>query len=181
MAGRKRSADDTGAAPRAKNARKSSPDATRKGSKKGPKAIAVSAFKARALPLHVNVTHTPPTIPDDESVPAATADPGFLGAVVLSPSSFATGSYGWKGQKRFTIELPSPEGGDGAEKVHVMLTINATVMGSKQAKEADGEDEAGVEGEPAEVQEETKETEAQEEVKEAEAPADAAPEMETAE
>ncbi|KAI0047025.1 hypothetical protein FA95DRAFT_1559455 [Auriscalpium vulgare] len=147
MAGRKRTADDAGAAPRsapAKNARKGSP----KAGKRGPKAIAASAFKARALPLHVNLTHTPPSIADDESVPAAPADPGFLGAIALAPSTFATGSYGWKGNKRLTVELPDPDGSGATEKVHVMLNINATVMGSKQAKEAAGEEEAA---EPAEA------------------------------
>ncbi|KAI0320293.1 hypothetical protein OF83DRAFT_1021014, partial [Amylostereum chailletii] len=97
-----------------------------------------NAFKKRALPLHVNVTHTPPTIPDDKSAPAATADPGFLAAVAIQPTTFNTGSYGWKGTKRLTIEIDDPEGGEGKEKVHVMLQINATVIGSKQAK-GDGE------------------------------------------
>ncbi|KAL0569132.1 hypothetical protein V5O48_012845 [Marasmius crinis-equi] len=116
----------------------------KKGGKKGgvKASLPASAFKSKALPLHINVTHTPPTIPDDETVPAATADPGFLGAVTLVPSSFATGSYGWKGSKRIAVEL---ENGDGQEKVQVMLTINATVLGSKSApgddEEANGDEE----------------------------------------
>jgi hypothetical protein len=85
-------------------------------------APAYSAFKSRALPLHVNITHTPPTIPDADTENAADADPGSLGAVTLLASEFATGSYGWKGAKRFTIELENPEDPSGAkEKVHVML------------------------------------------------------------
>jgi hypothetical protein len=90
-------------------------------------APAASSFKSRALPLHVNVTHTPPAIPDKDTENASTADPGFLGSLALVPSTFATGSYGWKGTKRFTVELDDPEGGDGAEKVHVMLTFVSSV------------------------------------------------------
>ncbi|KAJ6620256.1 hypothetical protein B0H10DRAFT_1791926, partial [Mycena sp. CBHHK59/15] len=100
-------------------------------------AIPTSAFKSKALPLHVNLTHTPPSIPDADTASAGPADPGHLGGLTLVPTSFATGSYGWKGSKRLTIELLNPEGGE-KEKVSVMLTINATVMGSKGAKE-DGE------------------------------------------
>ncbi len=81
-----------------------------------------STFKSKALPLHINVTHTPPSIPDDESAPATSADPGFLATFSLLPTSFATGSYGWKGTKRFAVELPNPDGGDEKEKVQVMLT-----------------------------------------------------------
>ena len=83
--------------------------------------LAASAFKARALPMHINITHT---APDDAATSGASADPGFIGTSTLVPSTFATGSYGWKGSKRFTVELPSPEGAEGEEKekVHVMLT-----------------------------------------------------------
>jgi len=53
----------------------------------------------------------------------ASEDPGNLGNLTLLPSSFQTGSYGWKGTKRLTIELRDPEGGsDTSEKVQVMLT-----------------------------------------------------------
>ncbi|KAI0082867.1 hypothetical protein K474DRAFT_1584933, partial [Panus rudis PR-1116 ss-1] len=101
--------------------------------------LGATSFKARALPLHVNITHTPPAIPDDETVNSTSADPGFIGTTSLVPTTFNTGSYGWKGNKRVTIEI---DGDDGQkEKVHVMLTINATVMGSKNAKdEADEPD-----------------------------------------
>ncbi|KAH9001584.1 hypothetical protein EDB92DRAFT_1939394 [Lactarius akahatsu] len=97
--------------------------------------VPVPLFKARALPLHVNVTHTPTT--GEDGPPTSPADPGFLGALSLQPSTFSTGSYGWKGSKRLTIELVDPDGGE-KEKVQVMLTINATVIGSKRAvKEAE--------------------------------------------
>jgi len=111
--------------------------------KKGPKAVSASLFKARALPLHVNVTHTPPVI-GEENGPDTPADPGSLGALALQPSTFTTGSYGWKGSKRLTIELVDPDG-EEKEKVQVMLTINATVIGSKQAAkevEVGAEDDA---------------------------------------
>lgn len=84
--------------------------------------LGASSFKARALPLHLNLTHTPPILGDDGTVSLASTDPGFLGTSTLLPSTFATGSYGWKGSKRLTIELQNPEGGEEKEKVHVMLT-----------------------------------------------------------
>jgi hypothetical protein len=86
-------------------------------------AIPTATFKATALPLHVNLTHTPPTIadPESEAVSAVIADPGFVGNLTLVPSSFATGSYGWKGSKRITVELQNPQG-EAKEKVQVMLT-----------------------------------------------------------
>jgi len=100
------------------------------------------------LPLHVNLTHTPPAITEDDSTtPSHTADPGFLGAITLLPSSFNTGSYGWKGNKRLTIEIDNPDG-SGKEKVHVQLTINATVLGSKSAKSEDEEEEKPEEEQP---------------------------------
>ncbi|KAG7086493.1 hypothetical protein E1B28_002442 [Marasmius oreades] len=137
MAGTKRSSEGSGpntrASKAAKTDRKATAGGTKKGGKKGAKAaLPASTFKSKALPLHVNVTHTPPTIPDDETVPAATADPGFLGSMTLVPSTFNTGSYGWKGSKRVTIELQNGEGEEN-EKVQVMLTFNATVVGSKGA------------------------------------------------
>ena len=121
--------------------------------------LAPSAFKSKALPLHVNITHTPPALPDDDkTVPATTADPGAIGSVTLVPSEFSTGSYGWKGSKRVTIEIPNSDGGE-PEKVHVMISwvlesmiifklfwftlgsINATVMGSKNVKDSGNDDE----------------------------------------
>ncbi|KAJ7141882.1 hypothetical protein C8R43DRAFT_1131186 [Mycena crocata] len=154
MAGTKRGAED-GPSTRASKVAKTdngapASKAKKGGAKKGPKAIPTSAFKSKALPLHVNLTHTPPSIPDADTVPAAPQDPGHLGGLTLVPTSFNTGSYGWKGNKRLTIELLNPEGGD-KEKVTVMLTINATVIGSKGAKEEDEkEEEKEGDDEPAE-------------------------------
>ncbi|KAA1477122.1 hypothetical protein DENSPDRAFT_786173, partial [Dentipellis sp. KUC8613] len=125
--------------------------------------LGATAFKARALPLHVNLTHTPPSIPDEETAPAANADPGFIGTTSLLPTTFNTGSYGWKGSKRITLELPNPDGGDDKEKVHVMLTINATVMGSKQTKDEGPKEEAGENGEAAEAPEQPEAATAEEE------------------
>jgi hypothetical protein len=90
------------------------------------------AFKSRALPLHVNITHTPPAAADDKKENVASADPGFLGAVTLLASDFATGSYGWKGSKRFAVELEDPENPDGPnEKVHVMLKYVLPSLGRR--------------------------------------------------
>jgi len=49
--------------------------------------------------------------------------------VALQPCTFATGSYGWKGSKRLVIDVVNPIS-DEKKTVQVMLTINATVMGS---------------------------------------------------
>ena len=90
--------------------------------------MAASQFKNRAMPLHINITHTPPALPDaagedKEAVSVASQDPGFIGTSTLVPSTFATGSYGWKGSKRVTIELQNADGAEGEkEKVHVMIT-----------------------------------------------------------
>ena len=83
--------------------------------------MGANAFKSRALPLHVNVTHTPPVIADDDTQNVAQVDSGFIGSTTLVPSSFNTGSYGWKGNKRITVELQNSESGE-KEKVQVMLT-----------------------------------------------------------
>lgn len=120
--------------------------------KRGPKTkVGANDFKASALPLHVNITHTPPAIPDDDQANATSADPGFVGTTALLPSSFNTGSYGWKGNKRVTIEIVNNETGE-KEKVHVMVTINATVMGSKNAKNGDAAETEDVQDELEENQ-----------------------------
>jgi hypothetical protein len=80
--------------------------------------MGATAFHSRAQPLHVNITHTEPLIEAD----AAAADPGFLGVLSLASTSFSTGSFGWKGTKRMTVDLPKLEGQEEAEKVQVMLT-----------------------------------------------------------
>jgi hypothetical protein len=85
-------------------------------------AIPASHFKARAVPLHVVVTRTPPATRDDNSAsPAPVDNTDLLGAVALQPCSFTTGSYGWKGSKRLVIDLVDPTGGE-QKKVQVMLT-----------------------------------------------------------
>ena len=119
--------------------------------------MAQSAFKSRAVPLHVSITTTAPSLEGQESAPV---DPGFLASTTLVPSTFSTGSFGWKGHKRMVVELPKAEGEGEGEKVHVTLTyvfhsdnatvvwiptsqcrINATVIGSKDVKE--GEEHEG--------------------------------------
>lgn len=84
--------------------------------------IAPSAFKSKALPLHVNITHTPPPLTEggDDKVPATAADPGFIGSSTLVPSVFSTGSYGWKGNLRVGIEVTNEKG--EKEKVQVMIS-----------------------------------------------------------
>lgn len=118
--------------------------------------MAQSTFKSRAVPLHVSITTTAPP----EGQDPAPAGPGFLASTTLVPSTFATGSFGWKGHKRMVVELPKAEGEGEGEKVHVTLTyvfhfpcatvawismsrcrINATVIGSKDVKE--GEEHEG--------------------------------------
>lgn len=93
-----------------------------------------SVFKSRAAPLHVNITTTAPP----EGQESATADPGFLASTTLVPSTFSTGSFGWKGHKRMVVELPKAEGEGEGEKVHVTLTYvfhsdNTTVFGYQRA------------------------------------------------
>ncbi|KAK7049450.1 hypothetical protein VNI00_006057 [Paramarasmius palmivorus] len=162
MAGTKRSAPDSsptsgGRTTRsAKNPKveKEKPVSKKGGAKKGgPKAtLPASQFKAKALPLHINVTHTPPILPSDSTEDATTttahADPGFLGNLTLVPSTFNTGSYGWKGSKRITVELQNDDAEGGKEKVQVQLTFNATVLGSKGAggeEDGDGDKEEAAE------------------------------------
>lgn len=186
-AGTKRAADESGPTTRsaksAKTDETSTASKTKKGgNKKSPAKVCssnrsnspslpliviqavlpASQFKAKALPLHVNVTHTPPSAGDDDTVPSTSADPGQLGSLTLVPSSFNTGSYGWKGSKRLTVELENDTG--TKEKVQVMLTyvvsnsyrlqacmilsdicifrINATVLNSKNAPSEEEKDEA---------------------------------------
>lgn len=97
-------------------------------------------FTAKALPLHVNLTHTPPSITKDGDINAegqeehptpvetatdsTTGDVGFIGNLTLVPTTFSTGSYGWKGSKRIIVELQSGDvdAEGGREKVQVMLS-----------------------------------------------------------
>ena len=95
-------------------------------------------FKAKALPLHLNLTHTPPTILKEETVgekdneeaelanatATGNSDAGFIGNLTLVPNVFSTRSYGWKGSKRLTVELQDGDtDAEGMkEKVQIMLT-----------------------------------------------------------
>ncbi|KAF6764694.1 hypothetical protein DFP72DRAFT_839754 [Ephemerocybe angulata] len=143
-------------------------------------AMPVSEFKEKARPLHVHLTHTPPSIVEkdgEEDVegivaatanaptsPAASIDSGLISSLTLLPSTFSTGSYGWKGSRKVWVELQNTEAGEnGREKVQVMFTINATVVGSKQAKEG-GEDTKEAE-EVAEAKHVIEDAEAEEEEK----------------
>ncbi|KIP10301.1 hypothetical protein PHLGIDRAFT_101409 [Phlebiopsis gigantea 11061_1 CR5-6] len=137
--GQKRAAaeDGEGRATRSKVAKTDGPKTPAKGGKRGPKtSMGAGAFKSKALPLHINITHTPPVLADD-AVDVAQNDPGFIGSTTLTATSFSTGSYGWKGQKRMTIEVDGENG--EKEKVQVMLNINATVLGSKSAPDDEHE------------------------------------------
>lgn len=97
-------------------------------------AIPASDFKALAVPLDVIVTCTPSAARNNNSAsPAPVNDTDLLGTVALQPCSFTTGGYGWKARERLAINLVDPTGGE-KKKVEVMLTVNATVMGSKQAE-----------------------------------------------
>ncbi|KAF4614948.1 hypothetical protein D9613_003324 [Agrocybe pediades] len=141
-------------------------------------ALTTEEFTQKALPIHVNITHSPPTIlregeidsegkeevvtETENATSATTSDVGFIGNLTLVPGSFSTGSYGWKGSKRLTVELQGGElDADGKqEKVQVMLSINATVLGSKPSKsdkpksgkkKSEDEDEADAEVDADEV------------------------------
>lgn len=55
--------------------------------------------------------------------PPVEDDVGLIENLTLLPSSFATGSYGWKGSKRITVELQGGNDGEGEKgKVQVMLS-----------------------------------------------------------
>ncbi|KAG6887650.1 hypothetical protein C0992_011320 [Termitomyces sp. T32_za158] len=101
--------------------------------------ISAETFKSTASPLHVNLTRTPPV--NAEEIKVTSVDSGLIVNVTLAPSIFSTGSFGWKGSKRVTVELPSSNGGE-KEKVQVMLTFNATVIGSKPAQASETTDAA---------------------------------------
>ncbi|KAG8719217.1 hypothetical protein FRC08_003371 [Ceratobasidium sp. 394] len=103
------------------------------GKAKAKAALSPGDFKSKALPLHLNITHTPPKLAEsaeESEAPAEpSSDPGFIASIAMQPSTFATGSYGWKGSRRLTIPL----GDTDDETVTVMININATVVGSKDA------------------------------------------------
>jgi hypothetical protein len=135
-----------------------------------PQVPPVSQFKSKALPLHVTITHTPPTLKNDDETKT---DNHAIGTLTLVPASFKTGSYGWKGSKHITVELQNDDADGEKEKVTVMLTwvvssiqvnlsdvlrlsrsINATVMGSKDAEGAKEAAEGEADGHSEEEEEE---------------------------
>ncbi|KAF9009496.1 hypothetical protein BDQ17DRAFT_1421672 [Cyathus striatus] len=146
MPGTKRTADASDSAPATKVAKTEGASSTK--TKNGP-AIPTSEFKSKALPLHINITHTPPSVLEDDTDNAVPSDAGLIGNLTLIPSSFSTGSYGWKGNKRITVELQGSDG-ESKEKVQVMLSINATVVGSKQQASSSEKEESE---EPSETKE----------------------------
>jgi zona occludens toxin (predicted ATPase) len=77
-------------------------------------------FMSNAPKIYVNLTHTPPPT-DADGAPSTVDDLGFLGNLVLVPTSFSTGSYGWKTSKKLTIELEDSQGGSEKEKLQVIL------------------------------------------------------------
>lgn len=93
-------------------------------------------FKSASLPLHFGISHTPPSVEEEGSSTSASKekDEGSLGHITALPTTFSTGTLGWKGSKRLTIELEVGEDGK-KEKVPVMISINATVLGSKPSPE----------------------------------------------
>lgn len=141
--------------------------------------LTASAFKSRAAPLHLALSYNP--FPGEGETVAVEASGGeeasILSTTTLTPSSFTTGSFGWKGSKRIAVSLKAPREGGEAEgdTVHIMLTVNATVIGSKDAKESAEEGEGAKEsaeegegvkagnGEAEGAQEEQTSTEAKEE------------------
>ncbi|KAG1748910.1 uncharacterized protein EDB91DRAFT_1197557 [Suillus paluster] len=175
MVGRKRAAEESPTEKRETRSakvpktesRKSTKGTGRKGGSKLKTSMGAATFKSRAESLYVNLTHTVPSA----DVEASEKDPGFMAAIELVTTSFSTGSFGWKGNKRMTVTLPQREGEEEAEKLHISLSINATVIGSKDAKdegeegeqagekEAEGEDEPAQEGAPPAPAEEAEGTE----------------------
>ncbi|KDQ12278.1 hypothetical protein BOTBODRAFT_146754 [Botryobasidium botryosum FD-172 SS1] len=166
MTNKRRPSTDTPRTTRASKAAKVAASPSKSPTKRRGKAVlAPSKFKTRAQPLHLNLTHTEPSAElaaQSEDAPSSHPnDPGHIATFSLVPTDFATGSYGWKGQRRLTIELPAAEG-EEKEKVQVMININATVLGSKAAKDDPNEEDSGAaeEAEKEEANGEKKEEEA---------------------
>ncbi|KAI6036995.1 hypothetical protein BKA83DRAFT_4170556 [Pisolithus microcarpus] len=113
MAGRKRTRSDDTPATEKRETRSSKVQKTEGGRAPGRGgAKGTARLKSRAAPLHLALSYNP-----------------FPGEC-----SFTTGSFGWKGSKRIAGEA---EG----DTVHIMLTVNATVIGSKDVKESAEEGE----------------------------------------
>ncbi|KAF8520189.1 hypothetical protein BU17DRAFT_89191 [Hysterangium stoloniferum] len=99
-------------------------------------ALSRSKFREEALPIHVNLTHTPAATIESEEELTKSSDPGHIGSITMLPANFSTGSYGWKGARKMTVELQGAEGEEKRE-VQIMININATVIGSKDAEDGD--------------------------------------------
>lgn len=80
-----------------------------------------STFSKKALPLHVNITHTPPKIAEDDES-AVPDDPGHIGTITLVPYTHSTGDCGWEGKKKVTVELLDV--GKGEERVQVEAILS---------------------------------------------------------
>lgn len=157
MAGRKRAAPED--ATTARPAKTTKTGTGKAKGKTGPKTnLSAKTFKSQAHPLHITITHTAPPVVEEsvEKSPPESTDPGFLAALSLQPSSFSTGTYGWKGSKRVTIEVDNPDTGE-KEKLQVQLSFNATVLGSKGKDVEDEETKEEDAGEKDEVEREGKE------------------------
>ncbi|KXN92011.1 hypothetical protein AN958_11071 [Leucoagaricus sp. SymC.cos] len=108
-----------------------------------------SAFSKKALPLHVNLTHTPPKLPDEgeEVVPD---DPGYICTMTLIPCVHPTGGYGWHGKGMVRVGLLDVEKGEERKQVEVVLSVDAVVVDSKDptpsAGQAVTEADGGTEG-----------------------------------
>jgi len=124
------------ASTKAAKAASASPLREKKAAKRPPKnTMLAEDFQKSALPLHVHFTHTPPSVSSPEkgsSEPNKSIDPGHLASVTMLPSTFSTGSHGWKASKPVAIELTDPSTGKKT-KVNVQISINAVVKGSKEA------------------------------------------------
>lgn len=63
-----------------------------------------------------------------KAIPFSLGEDGKLGALLAEPTTFSTGSYGWKGNGKIRVKLNV----DGQEKeVLVQVGLNLTVSGSK--------------------------------------------------
>ncbi|KAI6038412.1 hypothetical protein EDC04DRAFT_1977532 [Pisolithus marmoratus] len=164
MAGRKRSRTDDTPATGKRETRSSKVQKTEggrapgrggaKGTARLKTGLTAPAFKSRAPPLHLALSYNPfPEEGETIAVGEGGEQASILTTTTLAPSSFTTGSFGWKGSKRIAVSFKAPgEGGrDEEDTVHVMLTVNATVIGSKDVKESaeegEGAKESAEEGE----------------------------------
>ncbi|EKM83127.1 hypothetical protein AGABI1DRAFT_69321 [Agaricus bisporus var. burnettii JB137-S8] len=79
-----------------------------------------SIFTEKVLPLHANITHSPPNLLEDGESERVD-DPGHIGTLTLVPCTFADGSLGWKGRRKVNVELLNIQPGEKAPVVDVAL------------------------------------------------------------